>query len=116
VLCPPRFFCSLASVSPPLRHWLGICHPILFLSMRVMFGVVLAPRGCTYTDGVGDWDRSLLICIWAREKEWAMRVLRLDGVGLSGGEQTMRMYGGGVGVVSEQDVCPDVRTLNYRLS
>ena len=26
VLCfPSRFFCCLASVSPPLRRWLGIC-------------------------------------------------------------------------------------------
>ena len=46
------------------------------------------------------------MCLWAREKEWTMRVLCLDGAGLSGlyvclsvGERTMPMYGGGVSAV-----------------
>ena len=71
-----------------------------------MFGVVLAPRGCTYTGGVGDWDRSPS-CIWERETERTMRVLCLDGAGLGGpyvclsvDEGTIRMYGGGTGAVS----------------
>ena len=58
VLCLPScFFCSLASVSPPLRRWLGICRPHPF-SLDAGDVWCSASPTSVHINKIGDWDRS----------------------------------------------------------